>query len=468
MEVYNINMVASSHSNFRQRLRKTIFRGIGANLIAQIIFSVLQLLLIPIFLSHWGASHYGVWVTLFTLPAYITLLDFGFAITVSNDMTLATARGDTLAASRTFQNQRLGILALSFLVVVACILFQAYFDLARLEYFVGVDRINSTIFFLVLYGAAALNGSAVLSGYRCAGLYTHGVIAMTIVIALESGAAATVVMLGGHTAACAMSYFIIRAGAVPLMQLFLFRNAAWLSSNVFDGDIRELKRLIPTALSSAALPIGVTITLQGTILAAAYSLTSSQVAMVAVVRTMVRLGFQLASAVNNAVMPEFTLAVGRNEAGMANRLFLSSIVGVVALLAASGAFFSLTGAWLVTRWTVNAIEAPSLFILALAFVNTIHGTWFSMSNLLLAINRHTDYAYLYPGLAFCSVVLAVALIKAIGIYGIIPGSLALEIIMLLIVWRQCRHTIQIRFADFVSEAKNRITAQIANWDNART
>src|SRR5580704_14701755 len=75
-------------------VRYHLLRGFGANAVSQLTAMVLQFAAVPIYLSHWGAAKYGIWIVAFTVPNYIALLDIGFATAAGNDMTLAAARGD--------------------------------------------------------------------------------------------------------------------------------------------------------------------------------------------------------------------------------------------------------------------------------------------------------------------------------------------------------------------------------------
>lgn len=60
----------------------SIVKGIISNGLANVVQKIVriadQLLLVPFFLTHWGAAMYGEWLTLTIIPSVLAFSDLGF------------------------------------------------------------------------------------------------------------------------------------------------------------------------------------------------------------------------------------------------------------------------------------------------------------------------------------------------------------------------------------------------------
>jgi len=74
----------------------SIIKGIISNGLANVVQKLVriadQLLLVPFFLTHWGAAMYGEWLTLTIIPSVLAFSDLGFGSAVSNSFVLAYAK----------------------------------------------------------------------------------------------------------------------------------------------------------------------------------------------------------------------------------------------------------------------------------------------------------------------------------------------------------------------------------------
>lgn len=81
----------------------SVVRGIFNNGIANIAQKIVrildQLLLVPFFLTAWGAEYYGEWLTLSIVPSVLAFSDLGFGSAVSNGFVLAYAAGNKQQAA---------------------------------------------------------------------------------------------------------------------------------------------------------------------------------------------------------------------------------------------------------------------------------------------------------------------------------------------------------------------------------
>ena len=73
---------------------KRLIQGIGANFLGQVINLASRVLLVPLFLTAWGAPVYGEWLILSSVVAYLSLTDLGGQLYIVNRLTQAYAQAD--------------------------------------------------------------------------------------------------------------------------------------------------------------------------------------------------------------------------------------------------------------------------------------------------------------------------------------------------------------------------------------
>ena len=107
-------------------MKTNIVKGIIGNGLAQITLKVIrvleQLLLIPFFLSAWGAAYYGEWITLSIIPTVLAFSNFGFGTAAGNSFVLAYTGGDKQKAANINKN---GILVIFGSIVVGVVIIAA-------------------------------------------------------------------------------------------------------------------------------------------------------------------------------------------------------------------------------------------------------------------------------------------------------------------------------------------------------
>lgn len=78
---------------------KGVLSNATAMLVQKIVRILDQLLLVPFFLTAWGAAYYGEWLTLSIIPSVLAFSDLGFGSAVCNSFVLSYARGDKQTAA---------------------------------------------------------------------------------------------------------------------------------------------------------------------------------------------------------------------------------------------------------------------------------------------------------------------------------------------------------------------------------
>jgi O-antigen/teichoic acid export membrane protein len=449
------------------KIKSRLLKGLGANALAQCVIAIVQLISVPIYLSHWSASLYGAWLLLFTLPGYLALSDFGFATAAGNDMTLSAAAENFDAVNRTFSSLWFGVITIS--IVSGALVVAAIYTLPARVFpgngIIAVGNIRITAVILTGYAFFALNLSSVLAAYRCTRMYPQSVYAASAVFFTEGSLTALVVMFGGNIVACATAYAIVRLCAIPIIYAYLRKKAPWLRFSYHAVNLVELRRLAPSAIATMGLPLGNALNMQGMVFAVAQSGHASDIAVFSVVRTIARLGFQLAAMVSNSIMPEFTLTVGEGSHQKATRLFAANLVATIPILTTVVFTLVLAGPAIIRMWTHGSIQPPYALVVGMAISVFFLGLWQLMANLLLAVNRHASYSYLYPPIAICAVLTAIFAVRIFGLKGVIAPVVLSDLSMLIVIlykfdklmkvnWIEVRNAIKDVIAAILGQARS--------------
>jgi O-antigen/teichoic acid export membrane protein len=421
-----------------KRLRNSrVVRGVSANVYSQLVQTALQLLSVPILATHWGLETYGAWLLIFTIPAYLAFADFGFAAAAGNDMTHSIARGDRAVAIETFQAVRtaVAVACLTALGICAAILYSL--PDARFAFVAGISHTHArqAILLLAAYGLLSIQNSVSMAAFRSIGLYATGTYLQNTIHLAENLVALGVVILGGDIEAAAKTYVICSLIGVVVRMLVLRVRAHWLTHFSWRAPLPEIRRLTPPALAVIALPMAHALSLQGTVVVVGMAAGPAAVPAFTAVRTLSRLGVQLTMVVSHAVLPEFTMAVASVDHARRARLAFLSLAASAAIL--TPMFFVIVGAGplILKLWTHGAIHAPFALIVVMASTMVVNGSWSPISNLIFALNRHSQYSYYYLAAAVTSVLLSYPLVRLFGSPGAAISLLLLDCVMFIRVWR---------------------------------
>jgi O-antigen/teichoic acid export membrane protein len=426
---------------FLTRLRNSrVVRGIGANVYSQVVQTILQLLSVPILATHWGLETYGAWLIIFTVPAYLAFADFGFAAAAGNDMTHSVARGDRTTAIETFQAVRTAITAVCLLALGVCAAILYSLPDARFAFVAGLTPVHArhAVLLLAAYGLLSIQNSVSMSAFRSIGLYATGTYLQNTVHLVENVAALSVVYFGGNIEAAAETYLVCSLIGVLVRMLVLRVRAHWLTYFSWRTSWGQIRRLMHPALAVLALPMAQALSLQGTVVVVGMAAGAAAVPAFTAARTLSRLGVQLTMVVNHAVLPEFTMAVASIDHARRARLAFFSLGSSALILMPM--FFMVIGAGplIIKLWTHGSIHAPYLLIVLMAASMVVNGTWYPISNLILALNRHAQYSYYYLTAAAASVLLSYPLVRLFGSPGAAISLLLLDSVMFIRVWGGAR------------------------------
>lgn len=416
---------------------------------------LVQLVSVPVLTHNWGVAGYGAWVLLFSVPSLLAMADLGLTTAGANSMTEAAAKGDLPRAARIHMALRVITAATGLILLALAALFIFVLRPQALDFGEAMPRTEaaSTAVLLCLYGFLALVNGVTFAGFRAADRFAYsGMLYLTIVL-VEAAAALGLAIAGGSPAQVALTYLLARLAGTVLLSFALRRAAPWLSQTSWQIDRSEVRSLLRPALAALVLPGAQAVTIQGSVMVLGAIAGPAAIPAFTVVRTLSRTALQFAFRFNVASMPRYTVYTAQGDRARASQLVLLN-VGVAAVLVIPAALgMLLLGQWFIALWTGGLI-APSLALLAVLIAGMLaDAAWFPLSNLLLAINRHASWTYIYLIAALVSLAVGIPLVASMGALGMAWALLAQELVMIVWVWR-----VASRF-DLVSMAQLRSAAR---------
>jgi O-antigen/teichoic acid export membrane protein len=393
----------------------------------------LQLAAVPIFVSQWGLHDYGAWLLLFTIPQLLVMSDLGFASAGGNVVTSVVAQGDKPGAAHLFATLR------SFTLLVGCVIVCLAIAIIELGFpqlfeFSGfISGWDSTLLVCMLASLGLLmqTNTVTLAGYKASDAIALGASIFHTFSLVEGVAALVVVAAGGGPLAVGFAYLLVRATGTVVLLTVLRSHAPWLVADGAGIDRAALRLFAWPALASFTLPAANAMAIQGSVMVIAAVSGNAALPAFTTVRTLSRAALQFALAFNVASMPRFTVASATGDTRRMDHLVLLNLVTVAAMLLPAMVILLVGGLPFIGFWTNGSIIPSGQLLAILAITMVFNGIWMAISNLMLAMNKQSEFAYVFVAVAAASNGLGFVLSQAWGANGMAAAILLADILMVL-------------------------------------
>ncbi|WP_404653475.1 hypothetical protein [Bradyrhizobium sp. USDA 336] len=357
-----------------------------------------------------------------TIPSYLALSDLGFSSAATSKMSGQFARGELQQLKCTFQSVWLlnGFLS----VVVIALATIAIFVL--LPHFPLFYRERAVLFYLLIYSALVMNTRVWLGAFRATHNYATGTLLYDAWLPIEMLASLVAVYVGGDLVSAAATMLGMRIISSLIMGFLLRRRLRWLTLGVQAASFAEVRQLAPPAFGALAIPIALSLNLQGTLLVAGLAISPTAAATLAAVRTVTRSAIQAVAVVNRATMPELAAAWALKHTDLFKRMVAVNLGSLAIVLLPASAIFAFFGKSIVDVWTHGAIQPSANFIFLMALALPIHGYWYFTLNLLLASNQHTKISLQLAIVAAAALIPSAIMAKLFDLNGIACTLLCFE------------------------------------------
>lgn len=434
-----------------KNIRKRIFRNIGANAFSQVVGIFIQLVSVPLFLETWGVKLYGEWLILSAIPTYFSMSDLSFATVAANEMTMQVARDDRSSALEVFQSTFILISGISLTVMSLAV---PIIWLSPLEKWLKITQqshleVVIVTVLLTLYILIGLQSGLLSAGFRCDGNYALGTLIGNIIRLGEFGIVLTLVYFGASPTIVALAFLLVRVIGYIGVWLILRRHSPWIKLGYRHAKIKVIKRLAQPAIAYMGFPISYALNNQGSITVVSTTLGSEAVVIFSILRTLSRLVLQVMNVINQAILPELSVAYGTGDLSLLKNLHRRSCQVSVWLSFVTVICLFIVGPWIILVWTHGKVVMDmTLFSIMLCAIIG-NSFWSTSSCVLGATNRHQGVAVCYVTTTAISLIVAIYLTSKFGLNGTAVSVLCTEIVMSMNVVNASLSLVQDNFISFV-------------------
>lgn len=423
-------------------LQKNLLKNGLATLINKGIKIAEQLLLVPFFISAWGAAYYGEWLTLTIIPSIIGFSDLGFGTAAANSFILKYAGNEKQEASNIAKS---GFLSINIIVICTMIISTLiiivlnYFNVFEKSIIPKQDAIIAVICLMLArtlgfyqplndaYFRAARKASLSIN---LQGFYS----ALNLVVGLV-----VLVFSKGGIVLYAFTNFIIALIFITFYTLMgrkILPIAKEYKGVIFKADI---KAIFHKGFGFLLSPIWQAIFFQGSTFVVRIVLGPVAVTIFNTVRTLTRSVNQANAMVIGAVLPELQYEMGAGHFEKARKIFRLGM-SIITIISISGVVFLFFGGpWFYQLWTHKAINPPTMmwnfFIIGIVF----NALWWMCSDVLIAVNRPYEFTIAGVFAAILAVLFSYFLSIPFGLTGAAIGNLFLDVFLFIYVLpRSCK------------------------------
>lgn len=394
-----------------------------------------QLLLVPFFISAWGAAYYGEWLTLTIIPTMLGFSDLGFGSAACNSFVLKYAAGDKKGAADTAKSGffALHILVVSIIVLSIAVLFVLdYFQIFNKSL---IDRSQAieAVFMLMVARTISFYSPLNEAYFRSARKVAYSINLQTIYAGANVIGGLIVLVLKGT---------IVQFAAVNLLISIVFSvGYAIIAHRILPSergtiDKSEIKMIFKKGFGFLLSPVWQAIFFQGTTFVVRLTLGPVAVTIFNTVRTLTRSVNQANSMVISSVIPEIQYELASGNKDKSKKIFDRSLYLIISIALSGMLFLYFFGPWFYQIWTHKALNPPAamwnIFIVSILF----NAIWWLSSDLLMSINKPYDFSIIAVITSVIAVLSSFFLSKYFGLIGASFGSCILDITLGLLIYKK--------------------------------
>lgn len=418
-------------------MRSRILRAFGADTLGQVLNVGVRLLLVPLFLSTWGAESYGEWLILTALAAWFGLGDLGGQLYFINRLTAEWAAGRVDVFQRVLSTGML-LFLVSSTVLFGCVLIAV--NWLPVASWLGLKTVNqdlarSILLLLALRFLASLPFGLFLGVYRAIGVQATSVMYGNLIVLIQFVASAFALWAGGGM------LLLASLEVVPFLLVFVvviwdLRRRLPNEVSLFalsKADKSVLLSAISPSLHFLGLQFSAAIMIQGGVLVVAKTLGPIEVAIFSSMRIVANVMSRFMSVLAHAAWPELTRLASRGQDKKLAKLFsfilnLTFFVGLCYL-----ALITSIGELLYNLWLNQKLpyDFSVMYLLSCQVVMTVLWTW--GGNLLMATNRHEEYSRWQLPINLIALIVCYWGALNLGLIGAVAGLFAAQSLPMLLV-----------------------------------
>lgn len=374
---------------------RRISHSVGAETLGQALNVVMRVILVPLFISAWGAEAYGEWLILTAVVAWFSLGDFGGQLYYVNRLTEEWAKKNNRGFQEVFSTGLSVFLVSSFIIFlfsVAGIYFLPVEGWSKLKT-ISPWELNAIVLLMVFRFLIALPIGLFQGVYRAIGLQGTSVMYSNMMLLIQF-LASTYALLQGAT-----MIWLALIEVVPFLLVLLViiwdlnrrMPKEFQVTNIRGASYSVFRESISPSIHFLVLQVSMGLLIQGVILVIANVLGPIEVAIFSSMRIVANVMSRFMGMIANAAWPEVTKLAASN-AGL-KLLQLFKVVHMLTLYFGACYLFLIAnfGSELF-EWWLSGNLAFDFWVMYLLVCQVLLGalvTW--GSNILMATNNHEEF-----------------------------------------------------------------------------
>jgi O-antigen/teichoic acid export membrane protein len=410
--------------------------GVASNGVGLAVSILIQVVSVPAYLGGFGATVYGDWLVLSAIPMYLSLGDLGLASVSSTHATRQFAVGQVAHARRTMRSSWLAVTLLSVVILPVALALLWLLPFAHVPVqAIPSGSARSILLLLVGYTLVTLQSSFVEGCFRAGGRFPVGIMLANSVRLAEFLAAALTALWSHSPVAAAGVLLVARILGHVFYLLALRRVVPELTLGYRAARLADARELVMPGLAFLAFPVGNALAVQGMVVTTAVELGPTAVVTLNALRILANLLRQIASVIDNGVLPEMTAALAREDRDGARRLMNLSLVTTLLIGGLCAVTLAAAGDTILDIWTDGEIQAPVTLMVAMSMTVIADLPWLSWSLPLIARNQHHLLGILYAGSCLLAVVATKLLLSRLGLVAVPLALFLTDVVLYVPAWR---------------------------------
>lgn len=439
----------------------SVVRGVLNNGIATIVQKIVrildQLLLVPFFLTAWGAAYYGEWLTLTIIPSVLAFSDLGFGSAVSNSFVLAYAGGRKQeAANLSKAGFRIitGSVILGAVITAVVMMLGKQFHLFEKSLIPVYDAMLALVLMMIAK-LISFYSQLIESYFRSTRKAAMGSLLASGSSVINILAGFGVLCAGGGVVGYAASQFIV---SVIFTIIYYKIGRRLVDLNGYQGKVQksDVKMIVSKGMGYLMTPIWQSVYFQGGTFVVRLTLGPECVAVFNTVRTVCRSVNQLFGIINGSIFPDLQYEYGRGNMIIVQRLFriavvVSMIVGVLGTI-----FLVFFGLNIYNWWTRSILVVPMNVWITFMIGILLNAVWWTSVVTYRMTNQPYHFAVMSTLSAFLSVASSYLLALYYGLWGAVLGTVLFDAIMMCYVLPDSCKLLGMRVSDLFIHVKEDI------------
>jgi len=413
---------------------KLIGNGVAVA-IQKVVRVIEQLVLVPFFISAWGAGYYGEWLTLTIVPSVIALSDLGFGSAAASAFVLKYSSGNKQDAANIAKS---GFTVISVLVASSMVL--SVIVMVLLNYYnafanslIKKEDAIWAVLILILAKLITFYTQMFEAYYRAARKANLSINLMTLSALLNIGGGLIVLLAGWGVVSFSIIQLIISLSFNLAYGIFAVRTLALPKEISGIVLFSEIKMIGKKGFGYLMSPIWQSVYFQGTTFVIRIALGAESVAIFNTVRTATRSINQLFNMIDAATFPEMQFEIGAGNFDKVKKLYRLSMWASFILAMIGFLFLFFFGLWFYNTWTKHTLNVPdamwNIFIVGIL----LNALWWTGGVVFRAYNKPFQFTFAGAISAVISVFFTYILSLKFSLIGAALGSVILDILMAIYV-----------------------------------